>query len=396
MKREELRCEAAFYGTSAPKEAKNSHTGLIVFLCLLVILLCSLQMLVLFLGVRLERKDGRWRLTVGSGEQSAEEDAGQTIRAAQDEPHGASADALSLSLCRGQAEACTPGEAYAQTSPAVVCLRAEWASGSADVTGVILSQDGYVLCSCEGLTQALLLRCTLADGTTLPAEYLGEDKLTGLCLLRVGGEGLPSVSFGSAEAAEVGQQVFAVSNPNGTLLQNVLQQGIVTAVGRDVQLGDATLTLLQSSAADTATALGCPIVDERGLVIGVTTALPGRRVEGVLAVAADDLQAVIDRILAANPAARLALGIDVGEIPAVLASYYRYPGGLWIRSITDRALEQAGLYPFDVIVQVAGVNVAGWQAYNEAVAAAGTEEPLELLIYRGGEYYRVWLTVTEQ
>lgn len=390
---------AFFYGTSAPQQAKNSHTGLIVCLCLLVILLCSLQLLVLFKGVHFVRKDGVLRLEVGkTEEQTASEQEQQTIRTKTELPPDGErcCDTPSLVLRDGDAAELTEAERYAGVNPAVVCVLDEQAGYSVCQTGVILSENGYVLCCCEKPQQALTLRCILADGTECPAAYLGSDAETGLSLLRLRAEDLPTLRFGSAERVAVGQEVLSIGNPNGTLLRNAMQSGVVTAVGRQTQLDDTELTLLQTSAEFSSGELGCPIVDGRGLVIGITTSIPGLWTEGTIAVASDDLQAAVDRILAENCAARLELGVDVGEIPSLLVSYYGFPGTLWIRNVTDPEIEAAGLFAYDVIVRAGGETVNSWEEFNAAVAAAGPGEPLELVIYRAGQYYRAWLAVAQR
>ena len=383
-----------FYGTSIPQKTKHSHIGLIVFLSLTVILVSVAHMLVLLLGIRIVRSGDGWKLTVGADASGQSADAPRALRDADPKTLAngpVSGDGPTVRLVPADGAELSAAQCYAKVCDTVVSLRAEFFDGTQSFTGVIVSSGGYVLSSCNDLSEAFSVECGLSDGTEAAISWLGTDERTGLTLLKLEGEALPVAAFGTASEARPGDAVISIGNPSDGYLRNVLCEGVLTAVGSDPGSG---LRLLRSSAVFESGGCGSPLVDAHGLVIGLTSTLGQASADGtVFAVPADELQAAIDRILAENPAAEQWLGFDVGQIPYYVSAYYGFPGTLWIRDIADAALQSSGLCSYDVLVRVDGEQVGSLEDFQRLLSEHKTGEGIELIIYRGGSYYRIELPI---
>jgi S1-C subfamily serine protease len=163
--------------------------------------------------------------------------------------------------------------------PAVVGIwansgRADGKSGqSGSGSGVIITPDGYILTNDHVVRGTSRLTATLQDGTSFDAALVGADPATDLALLRASGSSLPYAAMGDSSALRVGQIVIAIGNPFG--FQSTVSTGVVSALGRALRSAERRLieNIIQHTAPLNPGNSGGPLVDSRGRVVGINTAI---------------------------------------------------------------------------------------------------------------------------
>ena len=395
----EASCPEDFYGTSAKPGPRRSHAWFWICVGLVVIAVCTFSVVAALLRVRLEKQDGGWRLSVQSPESPAETENGvRDLNVTGSEnyvPMRGGSGSIRLSTEAWEGENLSPSAVYAQVSPAVVCVQVDSYYGSDVCTGVVITADGYVLSASQGLVNATTITVNFSDGTARAARRIGEDRNSGLCLLKVEAKGLPAVSFAVDGQLAVGQGVYCVCNPYGSQLPNVFCTGMLAA-SRTVELGGRSYGLLQAAVQPQGLGYGCPILDGRGRVLGLTTAIGSRLVSGddpCFALCAKDLEQIVAELGNEDAGDGLWLGLEVSEIPEDYLLLCRFPGRLWIDEIASGSPADGVLKQYDVITAVDGVEVDTAEDFDAMIAAHSAGDWVWLKIYRSGNWYRIRLPV---
>ena len=391
-------CPEDFYGTAARPQARRDHTWAWISLGLAVIAISTFSVVATLLNVRVETRDGAWRLSLqGQEETQAPEDPVRSLEVAAADtytPEVREVGNVGLQLSETEGEALTASEVYAQVSPAVVCVEVESYYGIASYTGVILSSDGFILSATDGLTNAVSITVSLAEGETLPANRVGEDRLSGICLLKVDAQDLPTVVL-STEQAAVGQRVYCLCSPYGSQLQNLFYEGMLS-LSRTVEVSGRSCTVLQTSSQLSNVGNGCPILDSRGRVLGLTTPIGKRLVSGedpCLALSVEDLLSVIVTFEGDGSGETVWLGLEVEDIPEDYLYLYGFPGSLWISDVALGSAPYGVLYQYDIITAVDGTEVTSAADFNRLLAAHSPGDRVKLTIYRSGKWYTIILPV---
>src|SRR3981189_1526535 len=201
-------------------------------------------------------------------------------------------------------------------APAVVHLEVELAGGrKGSGSGFCFTPDGLLLTNSHVVHGARAIRASFADGLSREADLLGEDPDTDIAVVRIGASGLPPVALGFSRAVRVGQLAIAIGNPYG--FQHTVTAGVVSALGRSLraQTGRLIDDVLQTDAALNPGNSGGPLVDSRGEVIGVNTAIiPGA--QGIcFATAIDTVKWVLVQLLKDGRVRRGSLGIAGANVP---------------------------------------------------------------------------------
>ncbi len=284
-----------------------------------------------------------------------------------------------------------------RVAPAVVGLRVERALGRSPRlvevqgagSGFLIAPDGYVLTNSHVVHRAKRIVVSLADGTELRGELVGEDPATDLAVVRVQAAGLPVVLLGDSDRLQVGQLVIAIGNPLG--LQASVVTGVVSALGRSLRGPDGRLieNVIQTDAPLNPGNSGGPLVDTRGEVVGVNTAIVAGAQGLSFAVPANTAQWVVGHLLREGRVRRAWLGI-VGELRSVPGRYVpergesRAAGVTVLQVIPQSPAERAGLRPGDVIVSLDGVPLRSPTDLQRLLSRAPVGSVVTLGIVRQG------------
>lgn len=384
-----------FYGTAAKPKPRRDRSWVLIFVSLLMIAGSTYSITTNLLKLRSATQTEDWVISmpVLNTTQATEETYQKLLVTAEDlfVPVYGETGTVELHIEISDGEVLSPSEIYAQVSPAVVCVQVESYYGSSTCTGVVISEDGYILTATDAQTGSSAFSVSFVDGSRYAADCVREEWGSGLRLLKIDAEELPTVSFAQDSELSVGQSVYCICNPYGSQIPNVFFDGMMSATG-SVTVGSYAYTVLQTSAQLSGVGYGCPILDGEGLVIGLTTPIGQRLVSDqnpCLAVSSGNLTEILAAFERAETSEYRWLGIEVAEIPEEYLYMFAYPGRLWI----DVTPPYEKLHRYDVICSVDGVPVSSLEEYEKIVSAHAPGDFVELIIFRDGTYYRVTLPV---
>lgn len=267
-------------------------------------------------------------------------------------------------------------------------------------SGVIVdARKGYVLTNWHVVRNADEVEVALADGRKLNAEWVRTDKQTDLAVLKIKPERLHAAVLGDSDNVEVGDWVLAIGAPEG--LPQTVTAGIISAKGRTTGRG-AYENFLQTDAAINHGNSGGPLVNMRGEVIGINTAIVSRTGvnEGIgLSIPSNMAKSVMSQLIDSGEVVRGYLGVTIQDADAGLARSFKLPGtkGALVSSVGEGSpAQKAGLRDGDFIVAVDGRAVENVNDLRNRVAAIrpGTSAKVEL--YRDGRKRTVTVKIGQQ
>ena len=269
--------------------------------------------------------------------------------------------------------------------------RGETASGS----GFVVSRDGYVLTNNHVVDGASKVTVRLLDRREFQARVVGTDPATDVAVLKIDATGLTPAPLGDSDASRVGEWVLAVGNPLGENLTFTVTQGIISAKGRALDLPNRTETsiqdFIQTDAAINPGNSGGPLVNVRGEVIGINSAIAsptGVSAGYGFAVPINLARAVMEQIRANGRVERAALGVMVRDATTDDAAYVglRDNRGITVQDFpsADSPAKRAGLQVGDVIISVGGHNVDYVAQLQEAIAFRKPGEVVDVEVARKG------------
>ncbi len=252
-------------------------------------------------------------------------------------------------------------------------------------SGVLVDADGLIVTNNHVIERARQIAATLSDGRRYRAVLVGTDPATDIAVIRVEGRSLPSLRWGDSSKVAVGEYVLAIGNP--FQLSQTVTMGIISAVGRsNVGIADYE-DFIQTDAAINPGNSGGALVNVRGELIGVNTAIyseTGGYMGIGFAVPAALASHVVEEIVRHGRVRRGFVGITriaPVEAPATGAPP---PGAVVLELLRGSPADRAGLEPGDVIVSVDGKPVAGAPELRNLLAGAAPGARLRLGIERAG------------
>jgi S1-C subfamily serine protease len=249
-------------------------------------------------------------------------------------------------------------------------------------SGVVIAPDGFVLTNAHVVDGAGRVEITLHDGKTVEARPVGGDRSTDLAVVRIAASDLEHVRIGGERDLLRGQLVVAVGNPLG--FESTVSAGVVSATGRSLRGSDGRLVenLVQHTAPLNPGNSGGPLVDFRGHLVGVNTAIIAFAQGMSFAIPSETVSWVVPKLLADGKVRRAYLGIQ-GQ---TIYTSKRVGTGVLVVSVERGSpAEGAGLIQGDVITEVGGQSVTSIDALLRALARHPAGADLEVRTKRGGD-----------
>ncbi len=266
-------------------------------------------------------------------------------------------------------------------------------------SGVLISEDGYVVTNnhvIEGASEIFVITNT---GDEYKATLVGADSRTDLAVLKIEGT-FPYATLGNSSDLEVGELAVAIGNPLGQEFAGTVTDGIISALNRSVTVDNKQLTLLQTNAAINPGNSGGPLVNQYGEVIGINTAkISSNQLEGLgFAIPIDEAKPVIDDLLQSGYVrGRPVIGIGGRNVTKQMADAYNMKVGIYVVSMSPVSpAYMAGVQIGDIIVEVNGQAVETVDQLNEIKNKHTVGDKLELKIYRNGSFINIPLVLGEE
>ena len=260
-------------------------------------------------------------------------------------------------------------------------------------SGVIYTEDGYIITNNHVAGEAVELLVTLYDGSQYPAELVGADKNTDVAVIKINAENLKAARFTSIENAKVGEIAIAIGSPFG--LNQTVTMGVISAKGRDIAVSSDTLPmvdLIQTDAAINQGNSGGPLINSAGQVIGINNLIysPSGANAGIgFAIPSDTAVNIAGQIIKYGKARLPFIGIEMGENKTDIA-------GVYIQGVMKRyPAEEAGLKEGDIIVEFGGTEVKTPYELLAQILRHNVGDVIQLRVYREGSYLMLSIELIE-
>ena len=257
-------------------------------------------------------------------------------------------------------------------------------------SGVIITPDGYLLTNNHVVENASQVEIGLTDGRTLPAEVVGTDPATDLALVRAGAAGLPAAELGDSGALRVGQLAIAIGNPLG--FQSTVSTGVISALGRALrsQSGRLIENIIQTDVPLNPGNSGGPLVDSRGRVIGINTAIIAMAQGISFAIPVNTARWVVTELIMRGKVRRAYLGLS-GQVRPVsrrTQGFFELPNSTVVEVVAVEPggpAQRAGLHEGDRIVAFDGQPIANVDDLHRLLTSQPADTPLKLGVLREQE-----------
>jgi S1-C subfamily serine protease len=280
--------------------------------------------------------------------------------------------------------------------PAVVNLRGERGRDGGSGSGILFTPDGFLLTNNHVVHGARQVRIRLNDGREVGGRVVGADPWTDLAIVQAEGSGLAYAAFGDSEKLRVGQLVVAIGSPFG--FESTVTAGVVSAVGRTLRsiTGHLVDNVIQTDAALNPGNSGGPLVDSRGQVIGINTAVI-RPAQGIcFAIPINMAKHILPQLLKHGRVVRGYLGVHGRSvpIPKVIARRYDLPQAAGVEIIAVEKggpADQAGIEEEDIVISLAEKPTATIDDLHKLLMQSPVGVPAPIVFLRGDRRLERWV-----
>ncbi len=277
-----------------------------------------------------------------------------------------------------------------------------YAQSNAEGSGIILSEDGYIVTNNHVVESSSTVLVTLNTGAEYDAKLVGADAQTDLAVIKIEPkEKLTVATLGDSTKLEVGERVVAIGNPMGLEFFGSVTQGIVSAVNRSISIDNRTMNLIQTDAAINSGNSGGALINAYGEVIGINSVkVATSGIEGMsFAIPISEASPIISDLLEYGYVkGRPIIGIATRDVSSYMAQMYSWPQGAQVMSVSSDSAQEAGLEQGDIILSVNGVEISTGEELNREKDKHKPGDTLELEIYKyaTGKTETVHVVLSEQ
>src|SRR5881409_3082758 len=259
-------------------------------------------------------------------------------------------------------------------------------------SGVIVAADGTIMTNVHVIERASRINVTLNDQRDFDAALVGADADADIAILRVkAGGDLPHIPFGTSADLMIGETVIAIGNPFG--LSHTVTTGVVSAVGRSLRDEERTYTdFIQTDASINPGNSGGPLLDIKGELIGVNTAIYGKAQGIGFAIPVDRVRRVMKDLVSYGEVRRTWVGLSVQDLTRELAEHFGTRRGVVVAEVEPKSpAATAGLTRGDTIVRVDGREVASREEFEQRIEDHAEGDRITLTLRRDGRDAEVGL-----
>jgi serine protease Do len=266
-------------------------------------------------------------------------------------------------------------------------------------SGFIVRSDGVILTNNHVVKGASDIQVTLSDKQQFKAKVLGTDARTDLAVLKIDATGLTPLQFGDSAHMQVGDIVFAIGDPFG--VGKTVTMGIISAKGRtnlgEIEGPQAIQDFIQTDAAINPGNSGGPLINTRGQVIGVDTAIVTNGGEGNIgigfAIPSDLARGIMTQLIEHGKVSRGQLGVEIGDVTPVIAKQFGLPSteGVIVDSVQPNSpAAKAGIKQGDIILKFNGQPVSSMENLVLQVTQVQPGTKVSVEIFRNGKTFDVY------
>ncbi|MBQ1280815.1 MAG: trypsin-like peptidase domain-containing protein [Oscillospiraceae bacterium] len=404
---------SGYYGTGTPHKSRRS--GISAFLIIALLLAVGVGVFAQRYRIDLQRGDGLFSLSV------VDRDAAEPPADVQPEPPSVqepaappaaktgtgatleiSASPAVIPIANAEGEL-TLQEIYKKMIPSVASIITVMPGGTSTGTGIVMTEDGYIITNCHVIDNAAAVTVLLSDDSEYEASLVGADAISDIAVLKIDAQNLTAAEFGNSDTVQVGDSVVAIGDPLGIELRGTMTDGIISAINRDITTEGRRLTLLQTNAQLNSGNSGGPLINSAGQVIGINTMKMGNyyssSAEGLgFAIPIGIAKPIIDELIAQGfVAGRPAIGIQGSSVPSYARAYYRLPNGIYIDYVVpDSDAAAQGISAGDIVTAIDGTPVSTLDELNVVKNTHTAGDTVTLTVYRHGTYYEVPVVLMDQ
>lgn len=306
-------------------------------------------------------------------------------------PRAETGTGVTVTLSPAQGAALNYTQIYERALPSTVSIEAVTSGGYSSGSGVVLTQDGYLITNAHVVAGARKVDILLHDNRILPAKLVGFDPVEDLAVLKVEAEDLIPAQFGDSNTLRIGEPVAALGDSLG--YRSTFTDGIISSLSREVEVDGVTMVLIQSSAAINFGNSGGPLLNQYGQVMGINTikiVTEDGSAEGLgFAIPSQRVKYVADRLIAGEE-------IKTGVFGFTVNTHALEGGGLELMSVEkDSDAWTKGLRAGDVLLTANGQPIAGIQDLTRLKLSLGPGDLVTFTCLREGEEFTVDVELIE-